>query len=127
MPNDEDFDGPLLVGTLLGGPHFSCTVTRRTGGNFLDYAGLGLLIAGLLAFTLIVLAPHGAMDNTIRAVGVLAITGRWVCWALVVAGLLYPRCKIWIWDADDHLENPAFHQRGDSVVSLRQHQAGAVE
>jgi hypothetical protein len=39
------------------------------------------------------------MDNTIRAVGALAITGRWVCWALVVAGLLHPLYKIW--DAAD--------------------------
>jgi hypothetical protein len=94
MQDDEEFDGTLLVETILGGPDVSYYL-RSSGGNLLDYVGLGLLIAGLFAFALIVLAPHSTMDKTIRAVGVLAITGRWVCWALTVAGLLYPLYKIW--------------------------------
>jgi hypothetical protein len=95
MLDDEDFDGMLLVGTLLGGPDFSYTVTHCSGGNFLDYAGLGLLIAPTirLRFDRSGSAQHHGQHNPRR--GVLAVHGRWVCWALVVAGPLYPLYKIW--------------------------------
>jgi len=97
MPDDEEFDGTLLVETLYGGPDFLYYRGRLPG--VLDYVGLGLTIVSVLAVALILLAPHSTADKKFRALGVALTTSNWAFWALAIAGLFYPLYKIW--DAAD--------------------------
>jgi hypothetical protein len=92
MPDDEEFDGMLLVEALYGGPRFF--YWERAPG-ILDYVGLGLTIVSVLAVALILLAPYITADQKFRALGVALIGSNWAFWVLGIAGLLYPLYKIW--------------------------------
>jgi hypothetical protein len=99
MPDDDEFDGMLLVETLLRPPYFPIYALSSSGANVLDYIGLGLTIVSVFVIALILLAPYASSDSKFRALGVVLAAGQWIWWLLAVTTLLYPIYKVW--DAAD--------------------------
>jgi len=95
MQNDEEFDGTLLVETLLGGPDVSYAALYSPMGEFVIYAApISLILAAIVVAT-VYWSPHGTVGKAMRALYIFGTAGSWVQWAIGVAILLYPLYRIW--------------------------------
>ncbi len=119
MPNDDEFDGTLLVETAAGDPSASYALLYSRWGEIYIYAlPIVIVLVALVAWLAYQLSGHNSDKfTTVFLIG--AVLQHWIFWAAAMGLALLPLYKIWQDAGPIRNSGVTHHQFSKEGIGLR--------